>query len=127
MSQLEKTILTTNEIAAHFFELVSSGKFEEAQTTYFSPEIISIELPDVDGFRKKDQGIDAITAKRESFQAAVASVEGLKASQPIVQGNSFAFEFELDFTLNGGIQQRLAEICVYQIEDGKIVVEQFFN
>lgn len=127
MSTTENTPFTTEQIAQQFFELVSQGKFEEAQNTYFSSEIISIEIPDADGFRKKDQSLEAIAAKREAFQAIVASVEGLKTGQLIIQGNSFAFAFELDFTVKGGGPQRLAEICVYQVEAGKIIVEQFFN
>jgi hypothetical protein len=127
MSTTENTSLTTEEIAKQFFELVSEGKFEEAQNTYFSSEIISIEIPDADGFRKKDQSLEAIAAKREAFQAIVASVEGLKTGQLIIQGNSFCFAFELDFTVKGGGPQRLAEICVYQAEAGQIIAEQFFN
>ena len=127
MSTNQNNPLTTEQIAQQFFELVSQGKFEEAQNTYFSSEIISIEIPDADGFRKKDQSLEAIAAKREAFQAIVASVEGLKTGQLIIQGNTFAYAFELDFTLKDGGPQRLAEICFYQVEAGQIIVEQFFN
>jgi hypothetical protein len=127
MSTTENNILSTAQIAEQFFALVSQGSFEEAQNIYFSPEIISIEIPDADGYRKKDQSLPAIAAKREAFQAIVASVESLKTGQLIIHGNSFAFAFELDFTVKNGGPQRLAEICVYQVEGGKIVTEQFFN
>ncbi len=66
-------------------------------------------------------------AKRVQFQAAVASVQDIKTSAPLVKGNSIAFEFQLDFTLKNGGPQRLAEIIVYVVKDGKIILEQFFN
>jgi hypothetical protein len=126
MSTIEKAN-PTQEIASAFFGLVSAGKFEEAQKTFFSPDIVSSELADAEGNRKKSEGIDAISSNRENFQAIVESVEGLKTTAPVVYGNSFAFGFELDFTAKGGNKQLLSEICLYQVQDGKIVTEQFFN
>jgi hypothetical protein len=123
---MEQTKLSVQEIASRLVELAGSGQFETAQNELFAPDAISIELPDTDGNISEANGLDAIGKKREQFQAAVESVQGLKVSSPIIQGNAFAFEFELDFTLKTGGPQRLAEICLYQVKDGKVVREQFF-
>ena len=127
MSSVETKAPSTAEIAARLHELCSVGQFETAQREFFSTDVISIEVPDAAGVRQETKGLDAVTVKREQFQDAVASVQGLKTSAPLVQGNSIAFEFQLDFTLKNGGPQRLAEIILYVVKDGKVVLEQFFN
>jgi hypothetical protein len=118
---------TTREIAAKFIQLVSAGQFEKAQKEFFSPDVVSIEFPDAEGHCSEVSGMAAVTTKREEFQAIVESVQGLKTSAPLIQGDVFAFEFELDFTVKGVGPQRIAEICVYHVRNGKIFKEQFLN
>ncbi len=119
--------MPTREIAAKFIQLVSAGQFETAQKEFFSPDVISIEYPDADGHCSETHGLTAVTVKREEFQAIVESVQGLKTSAPLIQGDVFAFEFELEFIVKGVGPQRIAEICVYHVSEGKIIKEQFLN
>ncbi len=123
---MEQTNLSVQEIASRLVELAGTGQFETAQTELFAQDAISIELPDANGNLSEAKGLNAIGEKREQFQSAVESVQGVKAGPPIIQGNAFAFEFELDFTLKAGGPQRLAELCLYLVKDGKIIREQFF-
>ncbi len=121
-----QTKLSVQEIAGKLAELLNSGAFATVQNTLFAQDVLSIDLPDANGKTTQYTGVDAILKRTEQFQAAVASVERLRVSAPIVQGNAIAVEFELDFTLKQGGPQQLAEIIVYMVKDGKIVHEQFF-
>ncbi len=63
--------LTVQEIANRLSELAGSGQFETAQQELFSQDAVSIELPDASGNLAEAKGLDAITKKREAFQAAL--------------------------------------------------------
>ncbi len=54
-------------------------------------------------------------------------VHSSKASNPVVADNWFSVKFEMDTTHKpSGQRSQSSEIGVYQVEDGKIVREQFF-
>lgn len=118
--------LSVQEVADKLTKLVGSGQFEEAQNSLFAQDVVSIDLPDAKGKAAEFRGLPSIIERTHQFQAAVASVEGLKISKPIIQGNAIAIEFELDFTAKNGGKQRLVEIIVYVVKDGKVFHEQFF-
>ena len=46
--------------------------------------------------------------------------------KPIVAGNHFAVAIGLEATFKGAGRQKMDEIAVYEVRDGKIVKEQFF-
>jgi hypothetical protein len=71
-------------------------------------------------------GMDAIKAKSVAFQAGVEAFHGAEISDPIVGGNSFAITWKMDATFKGKGRMTIEEVCVYQVKDGKIVLEQFF-
>jgi hypothetical protein len=47
-------------------------------------------------------------------------------SDPIIAGNVFAVSWALDATFKERGRMTIEEICVYQVKDGKIILEQFF-
>jgi limonene-1,2-epoxide hydrolase len=49
----------------------------------------------------------------------------MEVSDPIIAGNSFACTMKLDVTMKGRGHMVMTEICVYEVKDGKIVLEQF--
>jgi limonene-1,2-epoxide hydrolase len=71
-------------------------------------------------------GLDAIKAKSVAFQAGVEEFHGAVISEPIVAGNSFAITWAMDATFKGRGRMTIEEVCVYQVKDGKITLEQFF-
>jgi hypothetical protein len=56
----------------------------------------------------------------------VEKVHGCAVSEPMVTGNAIAFTLTLDATMQGQGRVKMAEICVYEVKDGKVVSEQFF-
>ena len=47
-------------------------------------------------------------------------------SDPIVAGRYFSVAMVLDATFKGQGRMVLEEICLYEVKDGKIILEQFF-
>jgi hypothetical protein len=68
----------------------------------------------------------AIKAKSIAFQAGVEAFHSATISDPIVGGNSFAISWSMDATFKGRGRMTIEEVCVYQVKDGKIILEQFF-
>ena len=70
--------------------------------------------------------LGAIKEKSVAFQAGVEEFHSATISDPIVAGNSFAITWAMDATFKGSGRMTIEEVCVYQVKDGKIILEQFF-
>lgn len=116
--------MMTTQIAERLVELCRQGQFEQAQTELFAEDAISIE-PDGAPVELVE-GLEAIQEKGREFMRGVEAVHRIVVSEPTVAGNYFAVSMELDTTMKGRGRVRLEELCVYEVEDGKIISEQFF-
>jgi hypothetical protein len=56
----------------------------------------------------------------------VEQLHSIEISDPLVAGNAIAFRMEMDMTMKGKGRMKSPELCVYQVEDGKIISEEFF-
>lgn len=117
--------MTTKEVANKLVELCRQGKVDEVQDTLFAANAKSIEANEMMG-PKVVEGLDAIKEKSKAFQAGVEEFHGATISEPIVSGNSFALTWAMDATFKGKGRMSIEEVCVYQVNDGKITLEQFF-
>jgi SnoaL-like domain len=118
--------MTTQEIAHRLVELCSKGDFETAQKELFSGDAKSIEPHATPGFDKETEGLDAILQKGKRFNSMVDETHSIAISKPIVATNSFACTMNMDITMKEQGRMKMAELCVYQVKDEKIVSEQFF-
>ncbi len=48
------------------------------------------------------------------------------STPPIVAGNFFTCTMGMDITLKGQPRMKMDEVAVYEVKEGKIVLEQFF-
>ena len=117
--------MITEDVAYKLVELCRHNKIEEAHESLFADNAQSIEANEVMGPRVVT-GLDAIKAKGEAFQASVEEFHGASISDPIIAGNSFAITWSIDATFKGRGRMTMEEVCVYQVKDGKIILEQFF-
>lgn len=117
--------MTTTEVAGKLIELCRQGKIDEVQKNLFADNAKSIEANDMMGPRVTE-GLKAIKEKSATIQQGVEAFHGATISDPIVAGNSFAVTWSMDATFKGKGRMTLEEVCVYQVKDGKIVLEQFF-
>ena len=124
MSTLE-AVMTTQEVANRFHELSQSGQWDKIQDELFAENAASIEPPQSQGMQSVE-GLAAIKEKGKKFGEMVEEMHGGFTSAPLVGGRFFSVAMGMDCTMKGMGRQKMDEIVVYEVKDGKIVKEQFF-
>ncbi|OKS88754.1 SnoaL-like domain-containing protein [Mucilaginibacter polytrichastri] len=109
------------QIAEELVSLVREGKNKEAKEKFYSADIISIE-----GNGDKVEGIAAVYEKSNAWMSQIAEVHSASVTDPLVAADHFAIGIKMDITYKNGYRAVLDEIGVYDVNDGKIVAEQFF-
>jgi len=119
--------MTTQEVANRFYELSKENKFNTIQNEMYADHAVSIEPPHAasQGLQNAT-GLDAIKKKGEAFNNMVEEMHGGYSSEPVVGGNFFSVAMGMDVTMKGAGRMKMDEIAVYEVNDGKIVKEQFF-
>ena len=118
--------MTTQAIASRLAELCKQGKFEEAQRELFAEEAMSIEPNATPAFQKETKGLDAIIEKGHKWESMVQKMNSLDVSKPLLTTNSFALTMRMDVDMKDGSHWDIAELCVYEVKDGRIISERFF-
>jgi len=121
----QEAVMTTKDVANRLYELFQENKWREAQDELFSDDAESIEPKDSPGMQSV-KGIDAIHKKGQDFTNMVEEVHGGWVSEPVVAGKYIAVAMGMDCTYKGMGRQKMDEIVLYEVKDGKIVKEQFF-
>ena len=124
MSTLE-AVMTTQEVANRFNELAQTGQWDKIQEELFAENAVSIEPTHSQGLPSVE-GLDAIREKGKRFGEMVEEMHGGYTSAPVVGGNFFSVAMGMDCTMKGMGRQKMDEVAVYEVKDGKIVKEQFF-
>lgn len=117
--------MTTKEVAERLVSLCRQGNVEAAQKELYASDAVNIEPYGTADFPKETKGLDAILEKGRKFSALVEQFHSMSMSDPLVAGNAFACAMHLDVTLKGHGRMTLDELCIYEVEDGKIVSERF--
>lgn len=118
--------MTTQEVANTLVKLCSAGKFEEAMTSLYSPDIVSMEAGAPPGQSREAKGIAAVKAKGE-WWTSNHEVHSLTVEGPVVATSHFAVVFKMDVTFKPQSRRfKMEEVAVYKVADGKIVYEEFF-
>jgi hypothetical protein len=124
MSTLE-AVRTTQEVANRMNELFKEFKWSQVQEELFAENAVSIEPPGSQGLQTAE-GLAAIKKKGEDFDKMVEEMHGGWVSDPLVGGRFITFAMGMDVTMKGMGRQKMDEIALYEVKDGKIVREQFF-
>lgn len=119
--------MKTEEIARRLVALCREAKWETAQKELFAADAISVEPRETPGFAKETKGLPAIIEKGKRFEGMVEQMHSLTVSEPMVAGEAFACTMRLDMTMKGQGRMDMAELCVYEVKNGKIVAERFFS
>lgn len=117
--------MSTQEVANRLVEICRTGQYGAALNELYSPHAVSIE-PEGSPGETVARGIDALKAKGKQWEESVEAVHSSEVSDPIVAGNFFACTMSLDITFKGMGRMPMDEVCVYEVQDGKVVSEQFF-
>jgi len=121
----QEAVMTVQDIANRLYEYCKAGQFDQAQQELYADDALSIEPVGTPGLQTV-QGMEAIIKKGHEFQSSIEEIHGSSVSEPIVAGNFFALTIMFDATFKGMGRQRMEEVCVYEVRDGKVVKEQFF-
>jgi len=117
--------MTTQEVANRLIELCREGKYEQAVKELYSPEIVSVEPEGMPNRIVK--GLDAIAEKSAKFESMLEKVNSNIISDPIVAENFFSCTMLMNVQFKGApVATDMDEVCVYTVNDGKIVKEEFF-
>ena len=120
-----KKILTTQEIATRFNELAQQEKWFEIQEEFFAENVKSID-PANSPYMGYAEGKAAVRKKGEDFVKKIEAFHGAFTTQPVVGGNHFSVGRSMDITVQGFGRIKMDEIMLYEVKDGKIILEQFF-
>jgi hypothetical protein len=120
-----KKILTTQEIAARFNELAQQEKWFEIQEEFFAENVKSID-PANSPYMGYAEGKTAVRKKGEDFIKKIEAFHGGYTTQPVVGGNHFSVGRGMDITVQGFGRIQIDQIMLYEVKDGKIILEQFF-
>jgi len=119
--------MKTTDIAKRLVDYCRKADWKGAQTELYSKDAVSIEPYSTPAFQKETRGLDAIIEKGKKFDSMVEKVHKITVTEPLVAENSFAFVLGLDITMKERGRMNSPELCVYEVKDGKIVSEQFFE
>ena len=117
--------MTNQEIANQLVNYCKQGQWEKAHNELYSAEAVSIEPKGVP-FPELTTGLVAIKAKGEHWAASVETFHGMEIDGPLVAGDYFSCTMKMDVTFKGVGRKQDEELCIYKVENGKIVSEQFF-
>jgi hypothetical protein len=122
---MTETSLTTQEVASRFNELAQQEKWFDLQDELFADNVKSIDPPDSPYFGYAE-GKAAVQKKGKDFVNRITEVHKKFTSEPIVSENYFAVAREVGITVTGHGRVEINEIMMYEVRNGKIVLEQFF-
>jgi len=118
--------MTTKEVADKLVDYCRTGRWDLAQEELYAADAVSIEMEGAPGFPPRVEGMEAIKAKGEQWNAMVEEFHGVEIEGPIVAGDHFTVSMSMDITMKGQPRKKDPEIALYKVKDGKIVSEQFF-
>jgi len=113
---------TIPEIASRLASLCNELKFVDAYAELFSEHAESID-PIYNNEPLK--GLANLIEREKQFLAS-AEIHAFKMSDAVFAGSYFSVIISMDFARNGQERKLIEELCVYKVEFGKIVSQQFF-
>ena len=120
-----EAVMTTQEVANRYHELSQTGQWDKVQDELFADNAVSIEPPGSPGLQSVE-GMPAIKQKGKQFGEMVEEMHGGYTTAPVVGGRFFSVGMGIDCTMKGMGRQKMDEVALYEVKNGKIVREQFF-
>ena len=118
--------MSVKEVAEKLVGLCREGNIQACYDQLYSREILSIEPENFNGIQKA-KGMAAVMLKLKEVAASVQEVHSTEIGDPIIAGNHFAITWKTVMTnKNSDRKTTVDEIAVFEVENGKIIEEQFF-
>ena len=116
--------MSTQEVADRLVTLCREKKYEEAYNLY-SDDAESIEMDGMPG-EKVTKGKENIWNAYLQWANGIVEIHGGSVGDPMVAANHFVVPMSMDATFKEGGRWAFEELCMYQVEDGKIKKAQYF-
>ena len=116
--------MSTQEVANRWLEMCNQGQFLECVNELYADNIISKEMsgtPD-----DHVSGKQNVIEKSEKWLDSVQEFHGGNISDPVIAQNHFTCKMSFDVSFKESGRQLMEEVCVFEVNDGKIIKEQFF-
>jgi hypothetical protein len=118
--------MTTQELGTKLVALIKAGKNEEAYTTLYSPDIVSVEAGGPPGASREAKGLAACGVKGKQFRER-NELHSVQVEGPFPHDDRFAILLRYDLTTRATNQRApMTEIALYTVKGDKIVREEFF-
>jgi hypothetical protein len=121
-------MMTTQQVADRYYEMAQQNKWMEIQDELYSQDIVNKEPEHAIamGIPTLTKGLNAVKAKGEARRAMMEALHSQECSAPVIGGKYFSMSMSREVTFKGKPRMRLEEIAVFEVQDDKIISEQFF-
>jgi limonene-1,2-epoxide hydrolase len=119
---------TTQDVANRYYELAKQNKRREIVDELYADDIINREPEHAIamGIPTITKGLNSVKAKTKARDELIETVHSETCSAPVIGGKFFSVALGRDITLKGRPRMNLQEIGVYEVNNGRIVSEQYF-
>ncbi len=116
--------MSTQEVANRWLEMCNQGQFIECVNELYADNIISKEMPGTPDDHVT--GKQNVIEKSNKWLDSVQEFHGGEISEPVIAQNHFTCKMSFDISFKESGRQLMEEVCVFEVNDGKIINEQFF-
>lgn len=116
--------MTTQEVADKLVSLCREGRYDDAYDLY-ADDAESVEMSGMPGDIVTKGKKNIFNAYKE-WEATIEEMHGGSVGDPIVAANHFVVPMSMDATFKGQGRWAMDELCMYQVENGKIKRAQYF-
>ncbi|HAA12136.1 MAG TPA: hypothetical protein DCE41_10730 [Cytophagales bacterium] len=116
--------MSLDTISKRLVALLKKKEFLIAQQELFAPSVISLE-PD---FHPNPQtaGLTSVLQKEKEFLGAIMHWEAFDVSDPVLSKFHFCIRMYSKIVMQNDQRVEVDELIMYEVQNGKIVKEQFF-
>jgi hypothetical protein len=113
-------------VAQELVSLCRARRNLDAINKLYSPKIVSVEPVGDENMPAEITGLDAIRQKNQ-WWFENNELHGTEVNGPFIGDDQFAVQYIFDTTFKPtGERNRMTEMALYRVKDGKIIHEQFF-
>ncbi len=116
--------MNTKDVANKWAQMCKEGQNLDCVNELYAENVVSREMP---GYPEEIvSGKQNVWNKNKQWLDNVVEFHGGEVSEPVVAGNHFTSKMSFDVTFKDRGRQQMEEVCVFEVNDGKIVSEQYF-
>ncbi len=116
--------MTTQEVANQLVTYCKENNYKAAYDLY-ADDAVSIEMEGVPG-EKVTKGKENIWNAYLQWAESIEEMHGGSVGEAVVAANHFVLPMSVDATFKEHGRMAFDELCMYQVENGKIKKAQFF-